>query len=296
MRKITVECISWWRILTRDTDWELLWDNKVIDDFKRNAHLIILDGKEHTSEIEVVYSWDVKERQLIVWPGKDGVLCINHTRDENYTIITPLADCWGIAFKNPNNTAFGMVHAWYKWVAKDIIWELVDKIWRTWTHESQFEFELSPMLWKRYEFKTSHYLETFRNLFEKYELNSNDYFEEIDAEKWYLNLKKIILDVFKKNKIKRSQIKISNIETNNPKNNYASNRLETIAKNIKEKILEKYWEQQIIDQAFLEDLVKLNIFNDQEQELIKSWNYDHYTNTKRNLFMLKLEIEKTKSK
>ena len=294
MRKIKIHCSFWGTILTRSATWELVRKEDPIEYFKESAHLIILDGWEHTNEIQVVYSWDVRERELTVWPGKDWVLCINHTREENYTIITPLADCWGIAFKNPNNTAFGIIHAWYKWVAKDIVWELVDKIWRTWTHESEFEFELSPMLWKKYEFNTSYYLETFSTLFKKYNLNPDHYFERVDDEKWYLDLKKIILDVFKKNKIKKSQIKVSNIETNNPKNNYASHRLETIAWSIKKKVWESYGSQQRINQEFLESLLDIDMFNEQEKELIQSWNYSHYHDTKRNIFMLRLEIEQNK--
>jgi len=286
MRKISFECSEWSSIVTRWENSELFIVREAIDDISELGNLILIDWWEHSSNIEAKTAWEINNSFEVIWPWKDWLI-ITNINSEDIILIVPLADCWWIWFKHKSGSSLWMIHAWYKWVCWDIIWNFIEQIQQIDILEN-FLFYMAPMVGKNYEFSKKDYQKRFKSILEKYNLDPEKYFESIDQNTWYLHLKNIILDILKKNWIKVSQIKISHPATNNPKNNYASHRLHTLAKRIQDRIKDKYWEDVILKSKSKEtEVLKEVNFTPRETEILESWNYIDYLFGRRNLFIVK---------
>jgi len=147
---------------------------------------------------------------------------------------------------------------------------------------------MAPMVGKDYEFSKAHYKKSFRDILKNYNLESENYFQEINETHWYLYLKKLIVDILKKNWVKQNQIEVSVPETNNPKSKYASHRLFNASLDIEAKMWNNYWKNINITQELLEKWLSSWVkFNRLETKLVESWEYSKYRFPSRNLFIVK---------
>lgn len=222
----------------------------------------IFDIKEFDKEYSLLEKW------------LDSVIITNlKETQEKISLILWVADCWAIAISDKSWNTIWLAHAWYAWVAKDIIWNTIENLCKINSNLEEFSFYVAPMIWKKFEFEEWKYFEIFEDLAKKYKLNLREYFNPIllplskiekdSTPKWYLDLRKIIIRIFELNWICEKQIIFSEVETNNPNNSWPSYRLYTIYNSMKQKI--EKWE-------------KLTIL---EQELLDSENSDFFAKDKR---------------
>ena len=236
--ELTHEYNSWVKVLV---DWymfdESFWNKAKIDDIlklidfsdEKNRKTIWINAKGHSNVVEIINAKNINTRVKMLNKWIDWVVIKNLDRyKDKISVILPVADCAAITFSNQKWYNIWIIHAWWEWISKDIIWNLINKLKivnTEWLDELQFY--IWPMAWKWFEFWKKDYFKSFYNLFDKwnsYWLSPHNYFEEISTDKWYLNLRKMILDIFILNWIKKDQIIFSDIETNSPNNNWPSYR------------------------------------------------------------------------
>jgi len=286
MRNISFECSYWSVIVTRWDDSELYIIQEAIEDFQNLWNTILIDWGQHTNKIELLDAEDIIDKFQIIWPGKDGMI-ITGIVNQDIILMVPLADCGWIGFKHNSWISLWLIHAWYKWVYSDIIWNFIEQIEKIDSLEN-FSFFMAPMIWKKYEFWKEDYELNFKAILVQYNLKAESYFQEINKTHGYLNLKKLILDILKRHGVDTSQIYVSKPETNNPKNNYASHRLHTLAKRIEKQIKDKYWEDIVLKwKSDANNIISELDLTDREKEILTSWKYTDYLFGRRNLFIVK---------
>ena len=205
--------------------------------------LFCIDWSKFTSNIRILTDDWLDSTSILLPSWIDGIISATKQKNE---IILPVWDCWAIAAYHKSWEINGLFHAWYKWVA----WNSLNDLWiivsmldnlknlSNSNNLEDFNFYLSPMMWWNFELPRDYVTKIFNNLFHEYNLNENKYFldHKEDKNKIYLNLKQIILDILKKNKVRTlKQVTCSKSITNNPTSPFPSYRLHTIAKSFEKK-------------------------------------------------------------
>lgn len=276
----------WYREETKDIlELYYIWE-------ERNSKTIWINWTSHSSKVVSLNAKNLKERATLIKKGIDWVVITNVDEiKEKISLILWVADCAPIVVSDKKGSTMALVHAWYAWTGKDIIWNLIKNLEKTNISLEDFEFYIWPMLWKNFEFSEKKYFEVFQKLCDKYWLHSWSYFIPTEQWKWYLDLRDLILDLLIENWIKHNQIKFSKIETNSPNNPWPSFRLHTKYKNI----IEKFKNQDIEIKSELnfkekENLLKYlkeeNKLSEIEKELFLSEYFDRYKNDPRIWFFL----------
>ncbi len=247
----------------------------------KNRKIMCLDPSLHTSNIEVFSDPKKFNRAEILLPNWiDGV--IMNLKDK-FDLIIPVADCGWIAVYNKEKDISWVFHAWYSWVSWNTDWDLgiiANMIQELEKLDSlkNYNFIMSPMAWGYFELPKAYAKMIFSRVFSHYDLKEEKYFKphREDKTKIYLDLKQIILDIFRTYWIKWNRIKNkTDKQTNSPDNFYPSFRLYSTLKTIAQKASEKPFElsQDDQDNYFWLTAWDLNL---QEQELLEIGDYTRY--------------------
>lgn len=214
--------------------------------------LLCIDWNDYTSNIEVLTDESIDKTWILLPAWIDGIISTTKRQNE---IILPVWDCAAIAAFHKWWEINWLFHAWYKWVAWlawNDLWMIVSMLEElknisNSNNLDNFNFYLSPMMWLDFELPRDYVTLMFNKLFNEYNLNENKYFSDHkeNSNKIYLNLKQIILDIFKKNNIKIwKQVKSSTSVTNKASSSFPSFRLHSIANSIENKLIQfKKWEK-----------------------------------------------------
>ena len=189
--------------------------------------VVFVDGRDHTNNIKTLKYSPWEEGFKLIPPWTDGCILYDIPSEKHASLSVPLADCWWIWFHNASKSLIWIVHAWHLWASRDIVWEIFTKL-ESLEEIKNMTFYLAPMVWKNYEFSLSDYQKNFSEIFKKYWFDTNNYFISINSEKWYLNLKQIIIDILLYHWVKKENVQDLEIETNDIRNWYASHRMYTI--------------------------------------------------------------------
>ena len=189
--------------------------------------VVFVDGRDHTNSIKTLKYSSWEESFRLISPWTDGCIIYDIPSKKDISLAVPLADCWWIWFHNTSWDLIWIAHAWHLWTSRDIVWEIFTQL-PDWEEIKNMTFYLAPMVWKDYEFSLSDYQNNFSEVFKKYSFNPSKYFTRINPEKWYLNLKQMIMDTLLYHWVERKDIEASEIGTNDIKNWYASHRMYTI--------------------------------------------------------------------
>ena len=220
-----------------DTFKQSFWKRTKTDDIidliniseERNKKVIWINATWHSNNIKTINSKKINLKVNILEKNIDWVIITNLDKyKDKISIVLWVADCAPIAFSDWIGNTIWLLHAGWEWISNDIIWNLINNL-KTINSENinEYNFYIWPMAWEKFEFWKKEYFKNFMSFFDKwnsYWLAPDDYFEEISEEKWYINLKSMILDIFLKNWINQKQIIFSDIETNSPNNNWPSYR------------------------------------------------------------------------
>ena len=189
--------------------------------------VVFVDGRDHTNNLKTLRYISWCDNFKLIPPWTDGCIIYDIPSDQHISLAVPLADCWWIWFHNASWSLIWLAHAWHLWTSKNIVWEIFTKL-KDLEAIHNITFYLAPMVWKDYEFSLSDYQDNFWEVLKEYWFDANTYFTNISLDKWYLNLKQMIIDMLFYHWVKRENLQDSAIETNDIKNWYASHRMYTI--------------------------------------------------------------------
>lgn len=255
--------------------------------------VICIDGTDFSSNIISVYNSKISNYPLLLPAWIDWVIMQTH---KNYELILPVADCAAIWAWNKDSSITWLFHAWYKWVAWNwenlwIINHMFNELSRLNSNDlSDFNFYLSPMMWKDFELPLNYVRNLFKKILTEFNLEEEKYFSShnFDKEKIYLDLKEIILDIFKEFWVKKSKIKSYSWKpTNDPDSIYPSFRLHSIAKTIQKKSQNTEFSLDWNNKVFW---IEKELLTPQEFELIISWKIDKYLTDYRLALILKNKV------
>lgn len=202
--------------------------------------VIWINWTDHSNKIRIIDWNKILEEALLLEKWIDWVIItnLNEIKDK-ISLILWVADCASIAISNKKGDTIWLVHAWWQWTSKDIIWNLIDSLEKI-DELSNYEFYIWPMIGHNYEFSENDYFNNFQELCDKYFIHSWKYFIPTTNKNWYLDLKDLIFDLLISREISSSNITFSWIETNSPDNLWPSYRLHTKYKNIVNQLKSKW--------------------------------------------------------
>lgn len=226
-----------WILVT--VDWEIfkkfdLQDRKIslqyLSDISEKI-FIWINWRAHSINIEV-FDAKNKNTSIVLQEWTDWVI-LNNIKESNkyFSIALFIADCAAVSFSNKKWDIIWVVHSGWKWTSSWILWKLITSLQEI-DDIQNFDFYILPMAWSNFEFSKKDYYHYFDDLSKKYNFDLERYFMEITDEKWYLDLRWIMQEVFSKHWLSKEKIHFSEIETNSESNNWPSYRLFTISKNI----------------------------------------------------------------
>lgn len=244
----------------------------------------VVDGSKFSSNIHILNESDYDFQNHLLKPWIDWV--ISSTK-QKVQLILPVADCTAISAFNKSWEIHWLFHAWTKSVAwKDDLWMIYNMI-SSLKYSSKtdnlddFKFYISPMLGLNFELERDYVDDLFKNIFEVFNLKSDKYYNthKTDNSKIYLDLKTMIIDIMVINWIKKNNIFnkwnwrkwVWNV-TNSPYSNFPSFRLHTIAKKLKEKIIDADFKL-VDDKDIFYWIENLTL---QEKELLESGKLVNY--------------------
>ncbi len=280
---------TWWvDWIYRHSSKEVL---KALQEKTKERKVVCLDPSLHTSNIEVFSDIKQLSKHEILLPAWIDWVIMN--LKDKFDLIIPVADCATIAVYNKNKDISWVFHAWYAGVSWNTNWDLgiianmfeeLEKL----DSLKNFNFIMSPMAWEYFELPTSYAKMLFWRVFTHYKLDEKNYFttHREDKTKIYVNLKQIILDIFRTYWVKWNRIKNKTATaTNDPTSLYPSFRLYSILKAIADKSNNKGFELVSDNDPYL--WLTDNELSLQEKELINSWKTSNYLNDYRLALSLK---------
>ncbi len=199
--------------------------------------VIWINWSQHSNIIKTIDTNDFPKDSPILlewWIDWLIIKSLNSTK-EKISIILWVADCWAINFTDKTWNNIGLVHAWYVWTAKWIVWNIFKQLENI-NNFSEYKFYIAPMAWKNFELNKDFFEKLYKNLFNEYNFKFKDYIFKEYKKDWikkiHINLRKIINDILIHHWVKQENIVFSEIETNSKNNPWPSYRLNKTNKRI----------------------------------------------------------------
>jgi len=180
---------------------------------------------------ETINVWYLDSYLLI-----DPLCIIKNTDKKSIWIWWAVADCAWIA--SSYNWLYPweiiwLTHAWRTWIKNWVIEQLIDFYKKTlWEEKLKFvDFDISPTAGKNYEWDINIFFKVFNNILNKYNIDPiKENIIEINKDKWFFYLDRIIKRIFLENWVNLEQLNFHKDYTTSFNNSWPSYRVHSLYK------------------------------------------------------------------